>query len=213
MILNFARMLQSCGVGKMDGITTFYNSLARTTFAREGSTESKVKTLVADSVEKTMRDTLASPTFLQELSKNPHIRQEAHQTRYLMNRFCKQLGLAHKLEFDPNTAGNLDHGMLEVTTEQMLPAYFSSCKPELVVAEFKRRIAEAVAGKALSYGNIEEYLERILTSEQKEGDWRHRFMAFASNDPDDDGYFEFKNLSDEGALALLKATGYLKVTS
>jgi hypothetical protein len=101
MLLKFASMIKECHTGQADAIDQYYiytlNPVA------SGSGKAKIEETIDNAVQVALNKALASDHFLSELTGIEDVKQQSHQTLYIKNRYHKQIGLKHTLNFDFHT--------------------------------------------------------------------------------------------------------------
>jgi len=95
--------LRACRTGLLNGLESFYRGLPakyRLGFAFNESATGTVQTFLNQAVQEGMASTFCNVDFLKALGST--LKQAVHDTEYLKNRYCKQLGFAHAPTFDLN---------------------------------------------------------------------------------------------------------------
>lgn len=228
LLLAFSTAIQNCETGQRDGIAAFYNLLDAKYriggLAAELDFKAKINGLIFQSVQKILGDVFMGDSLILKLTPEGRLKftdegekldktisQGSHQSLYLKNRYSRQVGLQHRLSFDPYT-GVLYDALIDASPQQVLQNFFEECPPDRFIGQVKVDIAQLLASeKAAAASTGQTQLEKDLIE----------FLAF--NVPDNikqklqwiDNYFEVDEyervvgLKDLGVIALMKTGGYL----
>jgi hypothetical protein len=156
-LLKFAGMVKDCKTGQADAIEQYYIYTVDKAGLRQEQT--KIEAVVDRAIQIALKKALASEKFLQELIGMKKVGQQAHQTLYLKNRYHKQIGLHHSLEFDSHTNA-LDETLLKKETKDVLKLIQKHLELEKEVKAALDRALQAPT--TISYLKFTQYFETKL---------------------------------------------------
>lgn len=163
LLLSFSGAIRECSTGQRDGITGFYNLLPvnyrLTGRAVELGYKDIVNNLMEKSVQKVLGDVFLGDDLSRTLVGKADIEQAAHQTLYLQNRYSRQVGFQHRINFDPYT-GVLYDEIIDAKPADALKLFFTLCTPDKVINQCKIDIAQAIESEEkLADAQLKEALE------------------------------------------------------
>lgn len=200
-LLRIAGLIAACASGQRDGIGEVFHKLPVEYrikgLEKESVKEERAKRLVDQAIQDVLNKVVANPEFLQEVAGIEQVPQQAHQTQYIINRYHKQSGLQATLTFDEHSGVLLDQ-ILDAPPEKVLKAIFRRAGPEFL-ENVKRNATAALNAGQTWFLDLSDLLEG---SAYVEG-WQQKYMQF------DEETAKPPGITDEGALALLTAVGYV----
>lgn len=199
MLLKMSASIQNCSTGQRDGIKNYFLLLPeeyRTKMVEEDS--NIVGKLVDENLQKEFHDVISNEVT-QKLA--PGTKEPSHVTLYLENRFCKQLGLAHEITFDPHTMV-LPKNLVALNPKDVIEACLHYLNPEKVAKKIMLDSENSFKQKGNHfYDKVIDVIENTVG--KLKGDDFPRYIEFDQNT-----YAPIR-LTEEGAIVLLKAMKYL----
>jgi hypothetical protein len=155
MLLKFASQVIECSTGQAGAIEQYYIYTINPQAA--GSNQNKIEGIVDHAVQMALKKALASEILLQELSGQGEVKQQAHQTLYLQNRYHKQIGLRHTLKFDRHSGVIYDSLINKEPQEALL-----AIKHYLRVEQEVKAALDSTIKNTKSYDTFIHYFEKEL---------------------------------------------------
>lgn len=196
MLIGMATMIQACTTGQRDGINRYYQDLPVKYKTVNAKIEMSPPEQFVDGVIQDTLKEIISQHLPHEI--DPTDSQGSHASLYLLNRYAFQVGLRHELTFDQYT-GVLSDKVLNKKPQEIISRIFSHFTVEKMIKNLIRASAEHFnAGPQETkkfYSDILKFMGEKV-----------RIDTCFEVDED----FKLISLTEEGARALLKETGYLK---
>jgi len=199
MLLGVSCSINECVTGQKDGIDIYYNQLPPQYRTREMLTqaEEKIGPLIDQSVQTVLNEVFASEDLLKAILGGTKFEQHSHQTLYLKNRLHAQVGLVHRLAFDPHSNVLYD-ALIEADTKKLIECFFKLCTKEKIVTQLKRDIAQVISDKKI-YQSLEKFFEPHVM--KGAAPWQLSYFEFSED-------YAPLGITDEGAHKLLQIINY-----
>ncbi|NGX59629.1 MAG: hypothetical protein KR126chlam3_00782 [Chlamydiae bacterium] len=206
-LMQMARMICTCGPGKLDGIFKFYRDLpegyqipvVQTT--DEPPEIQHVKGVISETVIEELSKKFTKSLITRVLGGVEDIKELPHQELYVRNLIGPVVGLPHRVTFDPHTLVLYDDLTIK-TREEVLDVFYEDFTPDVLVQALHKKVNEKISPlpeepgtpRDMSlYNNITNFMPGEDAIEVWEFDEVYNVTGFTTY----------------GALALLKKAGYI----
>ncbi len=220
-LVKISASIQNCPTGKTDGIANVFNALPHE--FRNGASPADNPVIeqcfdyVDEVVQLSLQNILAGDTpFMRELTGLKQASgQHVHDVLHLKNLIGQRIGYRHDIKFDPYS-GCITHKLRTCELNVALELYYKHIKPEVfverLIKEYQKDQHEfnnlAVnGGKKSPYSKFEELYNQLNKEREKKG--MEKLSLPTLWDSEDD-YFDSFIMTDQAAVQILMAAGYLK---
>lgn len=205
-LLKMSASIQSCNVGKYEGIVNAYNCLENrykyqvTASREEIPSVVAAKRFVREVVHNKISNLLSTdnPMMRELTGSDAPISQLSHQSLYVKNLIAFRIGVQHALQFDLHSHC-LSNLLLNRTLVEVLTILFRHVTVGSLIAELRSAI-ERAPNKAELYGDFNDLLEHTA-KDRLDQIWNVDECKYTYS------------LSESGALQILLATNFIRTIS